>query len=220
MDVRTITIADTKSQKRYDIQTSATTLGELMMEMDRQGIDYSGMSFTEGITRTALLSPESALPTNVMFKGAPTNNLIILMTNTSKKIESGSYGTRADAYAIIKEQGLPLKSFIAEKTEANYTNVSTDTLWELIDEFMDSDDNEKDTIEPAYNDEEDVEEKINDEISDLAYSVVDVLEECFPALTTADLEYVEEFISKELQDRKAKESFVSDKELQDMIANL
>lgn len=219
MDVRTITIADTKSQKRYDIQTSATTLGELMMEMDRQGIDYSGMSFTEGITRTALLSPESALPSNVMFKGERTNNLIMLMTNTSKKIESGSYGTRADAYAIIKEQGLPLKSFIAEKTEANYTNVSTDTLWELIDEFMGSDD-AKNTVEPAYNDEKDVEEKNDDEISDLAYSVVDVLDKCFPALTTADLEYVEEFISKELQDRKAKESFVSDKELQDMIANL
>ena len=215
MDVRTITIADTKSQKRYDIQTSATTLGELMMEMDKQGIDYSGMSFTEGITRTALLSPESALPSNVMFKGERTNNLIMLMTNTSKKIESGSYGTRADAYAIIKEQGLPLKSFIAEKTEANYTNVSTDTLWELIDEFMGSDDNEEDTVEAAYNGEE-----IDDGISDLAYSVVDVLDECLPALTTDDLEYVEEFISKELQDRKAKDAFVSDKELQDMIANL
>ena len=219
MDVRTITIADTKSQKRYDIQTSATTLGELMMEMDRQGIDYSGMSFTEGITRTALLSPESALPTNVMYKGAPTNNLIMLMTNTSKKIESGSYGTRADAYAIIKEQGLPLKSFIAEKTEANYTNVSTDTLWELIDEFMGSEDDKKDTIEPAYTDEE-TETDDTDNISDLAYSVVDVFDKCLPSLTTAGLEYVEEFVAKKLQDRKEKEAFVSDKELQDMIANL
>lgn len=218
MDVRTITIADTKSQKRYDIQTSATTLGELMMEMDKQGINYQGMSFTEGITRTALLSPESALPSNVMFKGTPTNNLIMLMTNTSKKIESGSFGTRADAYAIIKEQGLPLKSFIAEKTEANYTNVSTDKLWELIDEFMGSD-SEKLAVEPAYNDEE-TETDDTDNISYLAYSVVDVLNECFPNLTTADLEYVEESISKKLQDRKAKESFVSDKELQDMIANL
>ena len=151
-----------------------------------------------------------------MFKGERTNNLIILMTNTSKKIESGSYGTRADAYAIIKEQGLPLKSFIAEKTEANYTNVSTDTLWELIDEFMGSDDNKEDIIKPAYNDEEDEE----DSVSDLAYSVVDVLNECLPGLTTSDLEYVEDFLTKELQDRKAKESFVSDKELQDMIANL
>ena len=47
MEVRTIQIANTKTQRRYTINTAATTLGELQDEMSAQGIDFTGMTFTE-----------------------------------------------------------------------------------------------------------------------------------------------------------------------------
>ena len=90
MDVREILVANTKTQKRYKVNTDATTLGELKAALDAQGIDYAGMTFTEGISKTQLTSDDSQLPTNVMYKGTPTNNLVMLLTNTTKNISSGA----------------------------------------------------------------------------------------------------------------------------------
>ena len=64
---RNIKIANTKTQQRYTITTSATTLGELQDQMLAQGIDFAGMSFTEGLSKTQLLTRDTPLPTNVMY---------------------------------------------------------------------------------------------------------------------------------------------------------
>lgn len=125
MENRIIQIANTKTQKRYAIETAAVTLGELMDQMTAQGIDFTGMTFTEGITKTQLLSRDSALPTNVIYKGQPTNNLVMLLTNTSKNIASGAID-RKEAYRLIKELGL--QEAIAEGEGQNYTRVKTDVL--------------------------------------------------------------------------------------------
>ena len=87
---REILIANTKTQKRSKITTSATTLGELKNDLRAAGIDFSNMTFTEGISKTQLLSDDTQLPQNVMYKGQPTNNLVILLTNTKKNIASGA----------------------------------------------------------------------------------------------------------------------------------
>lgn len=126
---RTILVADTKTQRRYQINTSATTLGELQDALTAQGIDYTGMSFTEGITKTQLLGRDSLLPTNVMYKGQPTNNLVILLTNTTKNISSGAI-SRKEAYRLVKE--LELQNAILEGEGKNYTQVKTDNLEEYI----------------------------------------------------------------------------------------
>ena len=137
--MRTIQIANTKTQRRYSIETEATTLGELQDEMTRMGIDFTGMTFTEGISKTQLLGRESLLPTNVMYKGQPTNNLVMLLTNTTKQISSGCCDrSRKSAYAIIKEMGQDAMDEIKEDYGRNYTQVPTNDLWDYIDENYDT----------------------------------------------------------------------------------
>lgn len=128
MDIREILIANTKTQKRYKVNTDATTLGELKAALDAEGIDYAGMTFTEGISKTQLLSDDAQLPTNVMYKGEPTNNLVMLLTNTTKNISSGAM-TRKEVYSIIRENELQddLKGAFG-----NWTIVSTEALEDFI----------------------------------------------------------------------------------------
>ena len=102
---REILIANTKTQKRSKVTTSATTLGELKADLRAAGIDYSGMTFTEGISKTQLLDDATQLPQNVMYKGQPTNNLVILLTNTKKNIASGAM-SRKEVYQAIKDNNL------------------------------------------------------------------------------------------------------------------
>ena len=129
METRTILIANNKTQRRYNIETAATTLGELKAQMREQGIDYDGMTFTEGITKTQMVDDSSVLPTNVMYKGAPTNNLVMLLTNPNKQIASGAMD-RKEAYRLVKEMNL--QDTIAEGEGINYTRVKTDVLEEYI----------------------------------------------------------------------------------------
>lgn len=122
---REILIANTKTQKRSKVTTSATTLGELKADLRAAGIDYSGMTFTEGISKTQLLNDATQLPQNVMYKGQPTNNLVILLTNTKKNIASG-YMSRKEAYQAIKEHNL--QDAVKEEFGRNFTQVSTSDL--------------------------------------------------------------------------------------------
>ena len=130
MENREILIANTKTQKRSKVTTNATTLGELKVALDNAGIDYGGMTFTEGISKTQLLGDETQLPQNVIYKGQPTNNLVILLTNTKKNISSGA-GSRKEAYDAIKANDLA--EDIKEAFGTNYTHVSTANLWDFID---------------------------------------------------------------------------------------
>lgn len=122
---REILIANTKTQKRSKVTTSATTLGELKADLRAAGIDYSGMTFTEGISKTQLLDDATQLPQNVMYKGQPTNNLVILLTNTKKNIASGTM-TRKEAYQAIKDNNL--QDAVKEEFGRNFTQVPTNDL--------------------------------------------------------------------------------------------
>ena len=143
MEKREILVANNRDQSKYRIVTDATTLGELQDVIARNEgvykmvgqswvsnptpIDISGLTFTEGITKTQLLQRDSALPTNVQFKGQTTNNLVMLLTNTNKQIRSGAYPTnRKDFGAYIKHNNLgeAIKSQFGD----NWTRVSTDKL--------------------------------------------------------------------------------------------
>ena len=140
---REILIANTKTQKRSKITTDATTLGELKAALVNAGIDYSDMTFTEGISKTQLLDDATQLPQNVMYKGQPTNNLVILLTNTRKKIASGAL-SRGDAYVIIKSKGL--QNAIKDKFGRNFTQVPTSDLIQFIES------NTVDSASPAKED--------------------------------------------------------------------
>ena len=125
MENREILVANTRTQRRDKIITNATTLGELKSALTSAGIDFSGMTFTEGISKTQLLDDATQLPQNVMYKGNPTNNLVILLTNTRKNIASGTM-SRQEAYAAIK--GHNLQNEIKEVFGRNFTQVSTEAL--------------------------------------------------------------------------------------------
>ena len=122
---REILIANTKTQKRSKVTTSATTLGELKADLRAAGIDYNGMTFTEGISKTQLLDDAAQLPQNVMYKGQPTNNLVILLTNTKKNIASGAM-SRKEVYQAIKDNNL--QDAVKEEFGRNFTQVPTSDL--------------------------------------------------------------------------------------------
>lgn len=122
---REILIANTKTQKRSKVTTSATTLRELKADLRAAGIDYNGMTFTEGISKTQLLDDAAQLPQNVMYKGQPTNNLVILLTNTKKNIASGAM-SRKEVYQAIKDNNL--QDAVKEEFGRNFTQVPTSDL--------------------------------------------------------------------------------------------
>ena len=126
---REILIANTKTQKRSKVTTSATTLGELKADLRAASIDYNGMTFTEGISKTQLLDDATQLPQNVMYKGQPTNNLVILLTNTKKNIASGTM-SRKEVYQAIKDNNL--QDAVKEEFGRNFTQVPTSDLLVFI----------------------------------------------------------------------------------------
>ena len=159
---REILIANTKTQKRSKVTTSATTLGELKADLRAAGIDYNGMTFTEGISKTQLLDDATQLPQNVMYKGQPTNNLVILLTNTKKNIASGTM-SRKEVYQAIKDNNL--QDAVKEEFGRNFTQVPTSDLLVFLaqdgnvkvsdaldEEPKDTDDN--DIIDPEFEEKE------------------------------------------------------------------
>lgn len=136
MDCRDILIANTKTQKRYKISTGAETLGELKAALDANGIDYSGMTFTEGISKTQLIDDASQLPRDIEYKGSTTNNLVFLLTNTQKQIASGAdeKPSRAAIFEIIKKE--ELQDIIAEEFNKPYMQVPSADLWKFVSSYL------------------------------------------------------------------------------------
>lgn len=135
METRKITVIETRNSKKTIIETAATTLGELKRDFSAHGIDYSDMTFFEGLTKTELINNDSILPTNVMYKGTPTNNLTIMLTNSNKKIKSGALSEttpRSVVYSHIQNMGLQTQC--VTRFGRNYTQVPTASLIALIND--------------------------------------------------------------------------------------
>lgn len=129
MEARVITIIMESSNGFKTINTGAETLGQLKADLSAAGIDYSGKTFREGITRTELIDDTSALPRDVVYRGEKTNNLVFTLLTTDKKIKSGAM-TRAEAYEAVKEFGL--QDAIKLKFGKNFTQVGTVELENFI----------------------------------------------------------------------------------------
>lgn len=125
MEARTITIISESSNGHKTIQSSAETLGELKRDLTQNGIDYSGKVFREGLSRTELVDDASVLPSNLMWKGEVTNNLVFTLITEHKKIKSGAM-TRAEAYAAVKKANL--QDTVKAKFGKNFTQVGTADL--------------------------------------------------------------------------------------------
>jgi len=127
---RTIIVSSSRAQRKYQIQSKATTLEEFKAECREAGIDYSGLTFVEAISNTELLNDNSLLPREVTFKGKKTNNLVFSLTAPRKNIGSGAM-SRKEAYAKIKELGL--QQDCIDQFGDNYTRVSTENLVKMIE---------------------------------------------------------------------------------------
>src|SRR5574344_1629507 len=104
MEKRIITIVSTANSSKVELETDATTLGELEAAMRQADIAYDGMTFYEGLTKCELVDDASILPHDVVRNGERTNNLVLMLTNTNKKIRS--VYDRLELYNIIKSKVL------------------------------------------------------------------------------------------------------------------
>ena len=138
MEVRKITVVSTKTQKKSVIMSGAETLGELKKDLREAGIDYDGMTFYEGTSKTELKTDESVLPKDVPYTNRTTgetkntNELVFMLTNTNKKIRSGAVAmTRTEAYAAIKAKGLQAEC--QKRFGKNFTMCKTSDLVSLVE---------------------------------------------------------------------------------------
>lgn len=129
MERRKIIVVSSADQSQHVLMSGAETLGELKRELSDAGINYEGMTFLEGHTKTEMSLDEAILPTNIPYRGSVTNELVFLMTTPQKKIRSGA--DRITMYSIIKSRNL--EDAIKQEFGKNFTNVSTDELASFLD---------------------------------------------------------------------------------------
>lgn len=166
MESRKITVLNTRTQSSSIINSSAATLGELKEDLRNAGIVIDDdMSFIEGYTKTKLVADDSILPTNINVRGTVTNDLMIALTNSNKKIKSGV--DRKDLYNYIKENNLGEE--IKKVFGKSYTNVSTAELESFLEPKIEN---------PIEEDEED---ENNSEVNELGKAIMQ-MEEAFSVI--------------------------------------
>lgn len=133
MEARRITVISTKTQRKQIIMSAATTLEELKRDLEAANVDYEGMIFYEGLSKTELKDNRSLLPHDISYKGQVTNELVFMLTNPNKKIASGVLSPRRlKLYEKIKRSNLEYKC--KEKYNKVYTQCSDNDLIHLIAE--------------------------------------------------------------------------------------
>ena len=133
MEARRIIVISTKTQRKQIIMSAATTLEELKRDLEAANVDYEGMTFYEGLSKTELKDNKSLLPHDISYKGQVTNELVFMLTNPNKKIASGVLSPRRlKLYEEIKRSNLEYKC--KEKYNKVYTQCSDNDLIHLIAE--------------------------------------------------------------------------------------
>ena len=159
MERKITIITEDGSSRTITFDSTAETLAELKNELNNKGISYTGKSFYEGISKTEIMTDESILPSNLPYKGSVTNDLVFMLTTPNKKINSGA--DRAELIKYIKDNNL--QEEVKERYGKNYTNVKTDLLAELVEEYLSVGDAKEETSESI--DLEVISEKIEQAIS-------------------------------------------------------
>jgi hypothetical protein len=195
--------------------------------MSAQGIDFAGMSFTEGLSKTQLIGRDSLLPTNVMYKGQPTNDLVMLLTNTTKNIASGAI-SRKEAYRLIKEMNL--QDVISEGEGKNYTLVKTDILEDYINDELGEEFDEKLDATTEVLEEAKKAPKVENPLPDIKSAPHPEAVEWYymglKAMLKSHLLYTEDIavianLTTELYKRmKESEPKITDSDIDDMIASI
>jgi hypothetical protein len=124
---RTITVYNSSTQKKSVLENvEVETLGQLKQILSENGINYNSMDFMEGVSQTKLVNDNSVLPHDIPYKGNRTNDLLIYLSLTDKKVKSGidlEELDRRSLLAFAKENGYV--EAINNHFGQNYTRVST-----------------------------------------------------------------------------------------------
>jgi hypothetical protein len=147
METRKIIIVDSSSNNKVEVNTDATTFGELKRAARAAGISYEGKDWLEGLTKTTPMSDDSLLPTNVSYKGTVTNNLVYMLTNTNKKIKSGM--DRKEIYSEVKRLGIA--DSIKSKYGKNFTQVSSADLEKEVKAIVNKNIKKNKAVSPIKN---------------------------------------------------------------------
>lgn len=126
MEVRNITIINSRTQNRTVFQSTAETLGELKVDLRDRNINFDGLAFFEGISKSELKDDTAILPKDLPWKGARTNDLVFMLTEPQKKIRNGAVASRMEAYAFIKANNL--QAAVQKKFGDNFTRCKTNDL--------------------------------------------------------------------------------------------
>lgn len=214
METRRITVVPTRAQRTYVVETGAETLAELKAALDEAGIDYENMSFLEGLTKTELVNDESLLPKNVEYKGRTTNELVIMLTNTEKKITSGI--DRKELYAKIKQAGLG--EVVKKAFGKNYTQVSSSDLVGFLNNEAPSNTDSASTEKPV---EEAAPCHLEERVSALEQTVDKLLKTLYSSALLDDDELgsikVKITEDSDFTDKKDDNSVYSEDELNDIL---
>jgi len=130
--MRKITVVSSDTQTKVTFETEASTVEDLLNEMDERNIAYEGKALFEGISHTPidLDYPEALLPHDNQYRGTVTNDLVIMIT-AGKKISSGM--DRKEVFAKVKEY--ELQDTVKEVYGTDYTHVATEKLVEMVLEY-------------------------------------------------------------------------------------
>ncbi len=130
MEARNITIVNSRTQSRNTFSSTAETLGELKADLDRLEIDYSNLTFFEGISKTELTDDNAILPKDLPWKGERTNDLVFMLTESQKRIRNGAM-SRSDLYNYIKNNNL--QEEVKTRFGRNFTQCSTADLLSMVE---------------------------------------------------------------------------------------
>lgn len=127
-------VANSATQQRWTIDSSAHTLGELKEEFRQNNIPFDGLSITEGLcTKAELVRDDAEIPTSqrtVAYNGQ-TYSRVFLITNSHKNISLGGFPLERKLFGqYIKDNNLG--EAIKNKFGDNWTRVKT---FDLIDFF-------------------------------------------------------------------------------------
>lgn len=132
---RTVTVFDQNTQEKTVIENvTANTFGELKTVLRGKGISLEGMDVREGISRVDLRADSALLPHDTPYRGGTTNDLMILLTKTNKKVSSGL--GRTEAVQFIKDHNL--QDAVKAQFGKNWTNVPTADLVEFVNSRKDN----------------------------------------------------------------------------------
>ena len=202
MEARKITVVNSMSQSSKTIMSGASTLGELKNDLTANHITFNNeCSFTEGISRTALLNDDSQLPMNVTYRGNQTNELVILISATKSKISSGAF-ERGDLYYMIHND-VNLRLYILEQSGKNFTNISTAELNNLVNNYQEhhtlahtvTPDEEEDD---SYQSDDVCSDEDDDDARNDVYEALDEID-CFDE---TDINLIMEFIKNFMEYKK------------------